>query len=94
LDGPISLKAVAIPEQQSKREAPKDRSSANQPRSSQDQIGTKSVSSANGEAKPDAERKSEEVAAKKDRIPEVKAETKTEAGTNSRRPPNRTIQFL
>jgi hypothetical protein len=43
--------------------------------------------------KPDAERKSKEVAAEQDRVLEVKAETKIEAEASSWWPPNRTVQF-
>jgi hypothetical protein len=48
---------------------------------------------ANREAKPDAERNSEGVAAEQDRVPEAKKETKTESGASSRWPPNRIVQF-
>jgi hypothetical protein len=44
----------------------------------------RSESSANGEAKPDAEKSLEEVAAEHDRVPEVNTETRTEARTSSR----------
>jgi hypothetical protein len=93
LDGPVSLKAAAVPEQRSKQEVSKDRSSTNQPGSSQGQTGSGSVSSANGEVKPNVERNSEGVAVEQDRVPEVKAETKTEARTCSRWPPNWTVQL-
>jgi hypothetical protein len=48
---------------------------------------------ANGEAKPDTEKSPEEVTAKQNKVLEMKMETKTEAGTTSRHPPNRTVQF-
>jgi hypothetical protein len=83
-DGLISPKVAAVPEQQSEREASEDESSADQPGSSQGQIGSRSVSLANGEAKPDAERKSKEVVAEQYRAPEAKAETQTEARISSR----------
>jgi hypothetical protein len=60
----------------------KDRSYVDQLESSQGQTVPMSISSANGEAKPDAERKSEEVAVEQDKVPEVKVETKTEARTS------------
>jgi hypothetical protein len=43
-----------------------------------------SESSANGEAKPDVERSTEEVAAKQNKVLGVKTEASTEAGTSSR----------
>jgi hypothetical protein len=61
LDGLVSLKVLVAPEQQSEREVLKDRSYVDQLESSQGQTVPMSISSANGEAKPDAERKSEEV---------------------------------
>jgi hypothetical protein len=60
----------------------KDRSYVDQLESSQGQTVPMSISSANGEAKPDAERKLEEVAVEQDKVPEVKVETKTEARTS------------
>jgi hypothetical protein len=50
---------------------------------SQEKIGSGSESLANGEAKPDVEKSSEEVAVKQSRVPEVKAETRIEAKTSS-----------
>jgi hypothetical protein len=46
---------------------------------------------ANGEAKTDMEKSPEEVAAEQNRVLEAKAETRIEAGTGSRRPPNQTV---
>jgi hypothetical protein len=60
----------------------KDRSYVDQLESSQGQTVPMSISSANGEANPDAERKLEEVAVEQDKVPEVKVETKTEARTS------------
>jgi hypothetical protein len=51
---------------------------------SQEKTGSGSESSTNVEAKPDAERSPEEVAAEQSRVPEAKAETRTEAKTSSR----------
>jgi hypothetical protein len=45
-------------------------------------------SSANNEAKLDVEKGTEEVAAERDRVPGVKAETRTEVRASSRQPPN------
>jgi hypothetical protein len=56
--GSVSSKAVAGPKQQGKREVPIDGSFNDQPGSSQGQTGPGSASSANCEAKPDAEKKS------------------------------------
>jgi hypothetical protein len=67
--------------------------SADQPGSSQGQTGPRSISSSNAGAKPNAERKFEEVAAEQDMISEAKAETKIEAGTSSRRPSNQAVRF-
>jgi hypothetical protein len=61
--------------------------------SSQGRAGARSESLAHGEEKPDAEKSLEEVAAEQDRAPEVRAETNIEAGTSSRRLPNRIVQF-
>jgi hypothetical protein len=71
----------------------KDGSFADQPGSSQRETGLRSVSSTNGEAKPDVERKSEKVVVEQDRVPEANAEMKAEPGTSSQWPPNRTILF-
>jgi hypothetical protein len=60
----------------------KDGSSVDEPRSNQGKTGPRSKISANDEAKPYAEKSPEEVIAEQDRVPEVKAETKTEAGTS------------
>jgi hypothetical protein len=43
----------------------------------------RSESSANSEAKPDVEKGTEEVAAEQDRVPGVKAKTRTEVGASS-----------
>jgi hypothetical protein len=48
---------------------------------------------ADNEAKPDAVKIPQEVAAKQDRNLEARAETKTEAGTSSQRLPNWIVQF-
>jgi hypothetical protein len=53
-----------------------------------EKTGSGSEPSANGEAKPDAERSPEEVAIEQSRVPEAKAETGIEAGTSSWQPPN------
>jgi hypothetical protein len=90
-DGMISQKATTAPSHRHKQEALKDGSSANHPGISQERIGPRRESSANGEAKPDMEKSLEEVAAEQDRVSEVKVETKIEARTSSRRPPNHTV---
>jgi hypothetical protein len=63
LDHLISLKTTAAPSHWHEREALKDGSSTNQLRSSQERTWPGSESSANGKAKPDAEKSPEEVAA-------------------------------
>jgi hypothetical protein len=45
------------------------------------------------EAKPDAERGSEEVVAEQDKVSGARTEARTEAGSSSQRPPNQTIRF-
>jgi hypothetical protein len=55
----------------------KDGSSANRTEGSQGKTGPRSKSSANGEAKPDMEKSSEEVVAVQNRVLEAKAETRT-----------------
>jgi hypothetical protein len=92
-DHPVSPKTATSPSHRHKREASKDGSSADQPRSSQGRIGPRSESSTDGEAKPDAEKSSEEVAVEQDRVPEAKAETRTEVETSSWRSPNQTVWF-
>jgi hypothetical protein len=52
-----------------------------------------SETSTNDEVKPDAEKSLEEVVAEQERVLEAKAETRTEARTSSRCPPNRTVWF-
>jgi hypothetical protein len=71
----------------------KDGSSANRSRSSQGQIGVRSETSANDEAKLDMEKGPKEVAVEQDRVPGTEVETKIEAGTSSQQPPKRTVQF-
>jgi hypothetical protein len=71
----------------------KDGSSADEPGISQEKTGLRSETSTDDEAKPDVENSPEEVTTEQDRVPEVKAETKTEARTSSRWPPNRTVWF-
>jgi hypothetical protein len=78
---------------QRKRGAPNDGSPADESRSDQRQKGSRNEASANEEAKPNVEKGPKEVSAEQDRVSEVKAETKKETGTNSQRPPNRTVQF-
>jgi hypothetical protein len=88
-----SPKTAAAPSRWHEREAPKDGSSADEPRSRQGRTWLRSKTLANDEAKHDAEKSPEEVVAEQDRVPKVKAETKIEAGTSSWQPPNRTVQF-
>jgi hypothetical protein len=84
LDYPISLKTTAAPGHRHKQEAPKDGSPADESGGNQGRTGPRSETSANDEAKLDAEKGLEEVAAEQNNVPEVKTDTKTEAGTNSR----------
>jgi hypothetical protein len=63
LDHPVSKEVAAAPGHQQEQEAPKDGSFANQMGGNQEKIGLESESLANREAKPDAERSPEEVAA-------------------------------
>jgi hypothetical protein len=44
-------------------------------------------------AKPDTEKSLEEVAVEQNKVPEMKAETRTKVKTSSRRPPNRSVRF-
>jgi hypothetical protein len=82
-DGPVSQEVAAPPGHQHEQEALKDGPSADQPKTSQGRTGPRSESLANGEAEPDMEKSSEEVAAEQNRVPEVKVETRTEAETSS-----------
>jgi hypothetical protein len=93
LDHPVSQETAVASGHQHERGALKDGSSAGQSGSSQEKTGPRSKSSANGEAKPDTEKSLEEVAAEQNRVLEAKAETRIEAGTSSRRPPNQTFRF-
>jgi hypothetical protein len=72
---------------------PRDRSFADQPGSSQGRTGLRSESVANGEAKLDTEKCSEDVVVEQDRVLEVKAKTKTEVGTGSWWLTNWTVRF-
>jgi hypothetical protein len=51
LDGPVSSKTTAAPGHRQEQEAPKDGASVDQPGSSQGQIGLRSKTSVNDEAK-------------------------------------------
>jgi hypothetical protein len=63
---------------------PKDEASTSRLGGSQDQTWPRSeASNNNDEAKPDAEKGLGEVAVEQSRVPEEKAETKTEARTSS-----------
>jgi hypothetical protein len=73
---------------------PKIISSADESGGNQDQTGLRSETLADDEPKPDVDKGLEKVAVEPDWVPEAKAETKIEAGTSSRWPPNRTILFL
>jgi hypothetical protein len=88
-----SPKTAAAPSRWHEREAPKDGSSADEPRSRQGRTWLRSKTLANDEAKHDAEKSPEEVVAEQDRVSEVKVEMKIEAGTSSWWPPNRTVRF-
>jgi hypothetical protein len=93
LDGLVSQEAAAAPSHRHEQEGLKDGSSANQIGNSQERTGPKRESSTNGEAKPDTEKSPEEVAVEQDKVWEVKAETKIEAGTSSWRPLNWIVWF-
>jgi hypothetical protein len=81
-DHPISPKTTTAPNHRHEREAPKDGSCVYQPGSSHGRTGLGSESSANGKGKPDTETSQEEVAIEYDKVPEPKAETRTEARTS------------
>jgi hypothetical protein len=83
LDHPVSPKTVAAPTHRHKQEAPKDRSSVDEPGTSQGRTWSRSETSASDEAKPDMEKSLEGVAAEQDRVSEAKVETKTEVGISS-----------
>jgi hypothetical protein len=92
-DGPASQKVAAAPGCRHRPEAPKDGSFAGQSGGSQEKTSPRSETSTYNETKPDVEKCPEEVATEQNRVSEAEAETKTEAGTSSRHPPNRTVQF-
>jgi hypothetical protein len=71
----------------------KSGSSANQSRGSQGQTRLKSEISADGEAKPDAEKNPEEATAEQSKVPGVKTKTRTEVGTSSWQPQNQIVRF-
>jgi hypothetical protein len=84
---------VAAPGRWHKQDALKGVPSVDQPESSQGRTGPRSESSADGKAKPDMKKSLEEVAAEQIRVLEVKAKTRTGAGTSSRQLLNRTVRF-
>jgi hypothetical protein len=61
---------------------------------SQEKTGSRSKTSSNDETKPYMEKGLEEVAVEKNKCSEAKIETRTDAETSSRRPPNQTVRFL
>jgi hypothetical protein len=81
-DGPISLKIATTPSQQHEQWAPKDGSSADESGSSRGQIGLRSETSANEEAKPNVEKGPEMVEIEQSKVPGEKGETKIEDGTS------------
>jgi hypothetical protein len=74
-------------------EASKSGPFADQSRGSQGQTRPISEISADGEAKPDAKKNLEEVTAEQSKVPGAKKMTRTEAGTSSWQPQNRTVRF-
>jgi hypothetical protein len=60
---------------------------------SQEKIGSRSKSSANGKVKPNAEKNLEEVAAEQSKFPRAKTRNRTEAGTSSWQSQNWTVRF-
>jgi hypothetical protein len=76
-DGPVSQEAAAAPSQWHELDALKDGPSADQPESSHGRIGPRCESLADGKAKLNVEKSPEEVVAKQNRVPEVKAEIRT-----------------
>jgi hypothetical protein len=65
------------------QEALKDGPSTDQPESNQWRTGLRRKSLADGKAKLDAKKSLEEVGAEQNKVLEVKAETRTEAGNSS-----------
>jgi hypothetical protein len=90
-DHPVSQEVAATLGRQQEQETPNG-SSVDQQGSIQGKTGPRSKALANDEAKPDAERGLEEVTTEQDKVPGVRTEARTEAGTSSQRPPNRTVQ--
>jgi hypothetical protein len=87
------LKTTSTLHHHHEQRALKDGSSADERGSSHGRTWSRSKTSNNDEAKPDAEKSLEEVAAEQDRVPEAKIETKIEAGTCLQWPPNRIVWF-
>jgi hypothetical protein len=87
------LKTTSTLHHHHEQRALKDGSSADERGSSHGRTWSRSKTSNNDEAKPDAEKSLEEVAAEQDRVPEAKIETKIESETCSQWPPNRTVRF-
>jgi hypothetical protein len=75
------------------QEAPKDGSSTGQLGDNQEKTRLRSETSANDETKPNMEKGLEEVAAEKNKGPEVKTEIRIEARTSSRCLPNWAVRY-
>jgi hypothetical protein len=91
-DNLVSQEAAAVPNRQQEQKATTG-ASVDQLGGSQGQARPGSKSSTNGEMKPDVETSIEEVATEHNKVSGEKTETKTETGTNSRQPQNRTVLF-
>jgi hypothetical protein len=93
-DHPVFQEAAVAPDRQHKLEALKSGSSANQSGGSQGQTRPRNETSADGEAKPNAEKNPVEVIVEQNKVlGGAKAETKTEAETSSRQPQNQIVRF-
>jgi hypothetical protein len=94
LDHPVSPKAIAASGQQHKQWVPKAVSSADGSGGNQDQIGLRSETSADDEAKHSTEKGPEEIAEKQNKAPSEEREIKAKIVVSSQHQPNRTTQFL
>jgi hypothetical protein len=82
-DHSVSQEIRTTPGHQHERGVLKNGSSAGQSGSSQEKTGPRSESLPNDEAKPNMERSPKEVAARENKVPEAKTETRIEVRTSS-----------
>jgi hypothetical protein len=92
-DHPVSQEAVVAPGRQHKLETSKSGSSPDQSGGSQGQTRPRSKTSTIGEAKPEVEGNLVEATLEQNKVLGKNTETRTEVGTSSWPPQNRTVRF-